>query len=281
MDGFELNKMAGAVLLAGIIAMATGFLARNLVPEPHGTHGEAAVATGGHAPAGGAAQPAAPAAVEPVLPLLASASAEEGQTVARKCAACHTFEKGGPNRVGPNLYGIIGADKAHLEGFSYSSALANAPGKWTYEDLDKFLAKPSGFLPGTKMTFAGLSSAKDRANILAYMREQSDNPPPLPAGGDKAAAQPAGGETPQPAAAGGGAAAPAQGQAAPTQSETPSQKGIPMEIAPAPTGSQPGSQPAPRSESQPASEAPASGGAPAEAPAGGGAPASEAPAEKQ
>ena len=114
------------------------------------------------------------------MELLATASAEDGAGVFRKCGACHTAEKGGANKVGPNLYNTMGGDIAHHSDFAYSDALAGKDGTWTYENLDKFLESPRDFAPGTKMTFAGLKKASDRAEVILYLREHTDNPPPLP-----------------------------------------------------------------------------------------------------
>lgn len=203
MDGFELNKIAGAILLAGVIAMLTGFVSRILIPEPH-MEESIIVASGAEAEADSATAEAEP---QSILPILASASVEEGQKVARKCAACHTFEQGGPNRVGPNLWNVVGAEKAHLDNYSYSTAMAEAEGEWTYEELDAFLANPRTALPGTKMAFAGLNRVEERADMIAYMRSLSDDPVPLPeAAAEAPAEQPAEEAAEAPAAADGAAA---------------------------------------------------------------------------
>jgi len=173
MDGFEINKFAGAVLVAGILTMVIGMFGDVLVP-PHGAgHGPGA----GQAPT--AAAPPAPA-IDPILPLLASADVAAGEASARKCIACHTFEQGGANKIGPNLWNTVGADKAHMEGFAYSSALAGMGGTWTYQNLDEFLFHPSRYVRGTKMSFAGIKDTQERANLVAYMRTFSDDPVPLP-----------------------------------------------------------------------------------------------------
>ncbi len=174
----EVNKVAGAVFgtlmfVVGLNVIAGGLFApRKLavpgydLPAPE----EAA---------GAAAAPAAPA--EPLPVLLAKADPAKGQASAKKCGACHTFEKGGPNKVGPNLFGIVGRPKGSHEGFNYSAAMKGKGGNWTFEDIDHFITSPKGFVPGTTMAFAGDAQAPDRADILSYLRTLSDSPQPLPA----------------------------------------------------------------------------------------------------
>lgn len=135
------------------------------------------------ADAGGAGGADAAASKEPektAVELLASASAEGGEKVFRKCAGCHDASKGGPNKVGPNLYNVVGAKIGSHDGYAYSDALAGLGGTWTYEELGKFLKDPRGYAPGNKMTFNGLKKASDRADVILYLRQQNDNPPPLP-----------------------------------------------------------------------------------------------------
>ena len=109
--------------------------------------------------------------------LLASASAEKGAAAAKQCAACHTFEKGGPNRVGPNLYDIVNHERGTgRNGFNFSAAMKAKGGTWTFEELNKFLANPRGYIPGTSMTFAGLSRDGQRADLIEYLRMQADKP---------------------------------------------------------------------------------------------------------
>ncbi len=113
--------------------------------------------------------------------VLAAADLGAGERAARRCAACHTFEQGGANGVGPNLWGVVGADIASHDGFSYSGALEALEGVWTYEALDAFIENPSGYASGTAMSFRGLGNDDTRLELIAYMRSLSDNPMPLPA----------------------------------------------------------------------------------------------------
>lgn len=112
--------------------------------------------------------------------LLRTASADDGAKVFGKCKACHGVEKGGPNKVGPNLWNIVGGPKGQAEGFAYSGTLAGMGGSWDYDDLNEFLLNPKGYVAGTKMSFAGLKKAGDRAAVIVYLRENTDSPPPLP-----------------------------------------------------------------------------------------------------
>jgi cytochrome c len=176
----EFNKAAAAVLTAGITFMVAGLVGQFLVSPPK-LH-EAAIATGA-APAASApaAAPAAPA-VEPIGPLLAAANADNGRAVAQRlCASCHNFVQGGPNGVGPNLYDIVGSPHARVAGFNYSAAnraLADKP--WDYEALNAFLTRPAAAMPGTRMAFAGIGNAQQRADVIAFLRSLSPNPKPLP-----------------------------------------------------------------------------------------------------
>jgi cytochrome c len=179
MDSFELNKILGAVLATCLLLLVTSFTASAIfapvMPEKPGYE----IAVKEAAP-GGAKQPAA-APAEPIEKLLQTASVEKGAGAAKKCAACHTFAKGGPNRVGPNLYGILNEQKASsARNFNFSAALKAKGGTWTYDDLSKFISSPKGFVPGTAMGFAGIQKDSERADVIAYLRSLSENPAPLP-----------------------------------------------------------------------------------------------------
>jgi len=177
---FELNKIFGAVVLALLVGMLSAFAA-DLVVEPEQLEKPAYVVAVADDSAGTAQAAAAPTGPEPVATLLASADVAKGQALTKACAACHNFEKGGPNKVGPNLWGIVNNVHAHAEGFAYSEAMKAKHGdKWDYEALNAFLYKPKAAVPGTKMAYAGLSKTEDRANLIAYLRPLSDSPAPLP-----------------------------------------------------------------------------------------------------
>ena len=178
MDSFELNKIIGAILGTCILLLVTSFGAGAIfTPKPMEKPGfEIAVKEESH----GGKEAAAAAPSEPIEKLLQTSSAEKGAAAAKKCAACHTFEKGGPNRVGPNLFGIVERTRGSEAGFNYSAALKGKPGKWTYEDLNKFIANPKGYLPGTAMGFAGIQKDSERADVINYLHTLADSPVPFP-----------------------------------------------------------------------------------------------------
>ena len=197
----EGNKIFAAILTAGIIASGSGVLSRMVYGPHHLEEPAFRIAL----PEGGGEGTAAPAAEEkPLAVLLAAADPAAGANVAKKCAACHSFEKGGPNKVGPDLWGVVGRDVGKHEGFSYSSAMAEHGGQWSFEDLNDFIKSPKTHIPGTKMAFAGLSKETERADVIVYLRSLADSPVPLPeapAGEAPADAAPAG-EAPAPQSGG-------------------------------------------------------------------------------
>lgn len=293
MTGYQLNKLAGAVLAALLLFFGSRELitifGSHETPQKPGydvpVSEEAAEATG-EKPAEGAA----PAGGEPLGALLAAANAEAGAGEAKKCATCHAFEAGAEAKIGPNLHGVVGRDIASAEGFQYSPALSGKEGAWTYEALDAFLKGPTAFAPGTKMIFPGITDAKPRADLIVYLKSVSPEAPELPAADapaapaaeagkeaapegaaaeqegkaaeaeEQAAAEeeteqtPAGGEAPQ-----GDPAAPPPGAKAPASPPAP-------EAPPPPEQAAPAQQPAPQAELQSA-PSPESGAPPAAEPA--------------
>ncbi len=178
MDSFELNKIIGAILGTLLFVMGVGFLAEGIY-APITNHGPSYDLPEPTATA--SATPAA-AAVVPLPDLLAKADPVEGEASAKKCQACHDFTDGGPNKTGPNLYGVVGRPIASHPGYAYSDQLtALAKENWTYENLNKWLLSPKGMVPGTKMTFAGIPDDSERANVLAYLRTLSKSPVAFPA----------------------------------------------------------------------------------------------------
>lgn len=177
MSPMEISKLAASIALVALALVVIGAIGNVLVrPEK-----EAAPAVSmASAPAERAPEAAKPEPEMPISARLAAADAEQGAKVFRKCKACHTVEQGGRNAIGPNLWNVVGSKLAHREDFDYSSAMRQAGGEWTYDKLDAFLARPREALPGTKMTFAGLSRPDERADVIAYLRTLSDSPPPLP-----------------------------------------------------------------------------------------------------
>jgi cytochrome c len=178
MDAMEINKAIAAILVAGITFMVLGMIGGALI-NPHHLHDPAwkveAVA---------AAAPVAGGKVEvltPISPMIATADVAAGEANAKKqCGACHSFNEGGKAGVGPNLYEVLTRPRGAVAGYSYSANVKAKGGVWSYEDLNAWLKKPTAFIPGTKMAYAGLNSEKQRAEIVAYLRTLSKNPVPLP-----------------------------------------------------------------------------------------------------
>jgi cytochrome c len=184
MSSFEWNKIIGAVLGAMILAMVSGIIAGNLVKPKRLEHPAYAIAGAESSKSQEAAAGAAKNEPEPVEPLLATADVEAGKKIANqasKCAQCHSFDKGGSKKIGPNLYSVLGEPIAEgRDGFPFTPALRAHKGEtWTVDALNKWLFNPRQFASGTGMAFAGLKSAQDRANVIAYLNTLSDAPKPL------------------------------------------------------------------------------------------------------
>jgi cytochrome c len=178
MDSFELNKVIGAFLASCLVLLVLNFSAQAIFAPGKLEKPGYDIAVKEEAAEGAPKEAAAPS--EPIEKLLQTASVEKGAASAKKCAACHTFEKGGPNRVGPNLFGIIDDKKGEGRGFNFSAAMKAKGGTWSYDELNKFLANPKGYVPGTAMGFAGITKDSERADVIGYLRTLADTPVPLP-----------------------------------------------------------------------------------------------------
>lgn len=173
----EFNKLVAAVLVAGLVFMAINVgidevlhkspLEKTVYPVPQASAAVTEEAI---------TEDAGPS----LLALIGMANMAAGKKLTKRCASCHGFDQGGANKIGPNLWGVVGAAVASHEGFSYSAGLSAVGGEWSYEALDAYLTKPKDFAPGTKMTFAGLKKSGDRANVIGFLRMLSENPMPLP-----------------------------------------------------------------------------------------------------
>ncbi len=177
MSAFELNKWAGAILATALLIMVINILGNSLFADHHD-----------HMPPVYLVETLEPVAVippsevsrVPIALLLLAADPKSGEKTAKKCVACHTLSADGEDKIGPNLWSIIGRDKGARSDFRYSTNLANAEGEWGYEELDLFLTSPKSYIPGTKMVFPGIKKRETRANLISYLRNLADTPAPLP-----------------------------------------------------------------------------------------------------
>jgi len=184
LNSFELNKIALALLLTVLVVFGIGSLTDVIFEEqqlashsyPVEMEAEDTVVT-----VEAEAEEQGPSLGD----LLAAATVEKGEKVFKKCKACHTTDNGGKNLVGPNLWNVVGRTKGGVDGFAYSDGMKEKGGAWTYEDLDAFLKKPGDFVNKTKMSFAGLKKAEDRADVIVLLRSLSDAPLDLPAAAEE------------------------------------------------------------------------------------------------
>ena len=179
MDSFEVNKIIAAVLLVALLVIGIGKIS-DLVffiekPEKAGYKVELPDTEN-------SSQDVKAAEVEEIdiSALLALGTVEHGEKVFKKCTACHVVNKGGANKIGPVLYGVLGRQVAAISDYKYSKAMANYDNNWTFEEMNGYLRKPQSYIKGTKMAFAGLRKEKDRASVILYLNQNSDNPLPLP-----------------------------------------------------------------------------------------------------
>jgi len=182
MSGFEINKILASILVAIIIFVIIGLVGNFVVKINYDESQITAYKIDiPEASADSSTQTSAnDEMVEAISLLLAGASLEQGEKIFKKCGACHNYKKDSKSKIGPNLWNLINRQKASVSGFAYSKALSDYGGKWTFEELNEFLYKPKEYIQGTKMNFAGLKDVEDRADLILWLRQYSDNPVPLP-----------------------------------------------------------------------------------------------------
>jgi cytochrome c len=182
MDELRLNKVFAGFLFAALLLMAGVKIADVMVP--HQELAENAYVIKVAETTDTAAAAPVDIGPEPIMALLASADLGAGEKLSKKCSACHVFDAGGQNKTGPALWNAVNRPLGASEGYAYSDALAGFGGAWDYASLNAFLAKPKGYISGTKMNFAGLKKPEDRANLIAWMRTKADSPAALPSADD-------------------------------------------------------------------------------------------------
>jgi len=176
MDSFEINKIVTAVLVVFLVVFGIGKISDIVfhVEKPNTSAYKVEVI------AASSTQDSNSEQLVDIAALLAMGNLDDAKKVWKKCSACHSIKKGGKNKIGPALYNVLGRNVAGLDNYKYSKALIGYGKTWTFEEMNGFLKKPQAYIKGTKMAFAGLKKEKDRASILLFMNQNSDNPLPLP-----------------------------------------------------------------------------------------------------
>ena len=176
MDSFEINKIVTAILVIFLVVFGIGKISDIIfhVEKPNTSAYKVEVSTAN------STQDSSSGQLVDIKALLAMGNLEEGQKVWKKCSACHSIKKGGKNKIGPALYNVLGRNVADLDNYKYSKALMAYGKTWSFEEMNGFLKKPQAYIKGTKMAFAGLKKEQDRASIILFMNQNSDNPLPLP-----------------------------------------------------------------------------------------------------
>ena len=177
MDSLKFNKIAAGLLCAGLLIMGLSKVANFLVPPVKIVQNAYPIKV--EKKEVSSSQVVESNVPKPILAMISSADISAGEKISKKCTACHSFELNGPNKVGPNLYDIVNKSIGKAK-FKYSKAFLTLEGKWSYEELNKFLYKPKEYIKGTKMNFAGLKKTKDRADLVAWLRTLSKDPVSLP-----------------------------------------------------------------------------------------------------
>tara|TARA_B100001250_G_C19311256_1_gene576364 strand:- start:37 stop:567 length:531 start_codon:yes stop_codon:yes gene_type:complete len=176
MDSFEINKIVAAILIVFLVIFGIGKISDIIfhVEKPNTSAYKVEIVN--------ASTTKGTETLEKVdiAALLAMGNAEDGQKVFKKCSACHSVKKGGKNKIGPALYNVLGRNMAGLEDYKYSKALITFGKSWTFQEMNSFLIKPATYIKGTKMAFAGLKKDEDRASVILFMNQNSDNPLTLP-----------------------------------------------------------------------------------------------------
>ena len=181
MSGIEFNKILAVIIITIIIFVIIGFIGNFLVKVDYNEKKETAYKIEiPETSIDSTIQTVPKDNIEAISSFIVNASLDKGEKIFKKCAICHNYKKDSKSKVGPNLWNIINRLKGSVSGFAYSKALINNGVKWTYEELNGFIYKPKEYIKGTKMNFAGLSDIEDRANLILWLRQQSDNPIPLP-----------------------------------------------------------------------------------------------------
>ena len=180
MDSFELNKLIAAILMVALLIIGIGKLSNVIfhVEKPETPGYSVEIEKANVISSEVSSQPAEDKI--DIAALIAMGDIATGEKVFKKCAACHSIVKGGKNNIGPALYNVVGRDVGAISDYKYSKALAGYGKAWTFEELNGYLLKPAKWIKGTKMAFAGLRKEKDRASVILYLNQNSDNPLPLP-----------------------------------------------------------------------------------------------------
>ena len=179
MDSFELNKIIAAILMVALLVIGLGKIADSIFhvkkPERPGYQVEVESQS-----TSSATQVTEMGEKIDIAAIMALGDVASGEAIFKKCAACHSIKKGGANKIGPALYGVVGSKVGSASDYKYSNALASYGKEWTFEELNGFLTNPGSYLKGTKMSYAGLRKEADRASVIKYLNQNSDNPIPLP-----------------------------------------------------------------------------------------------------
>ena len=179
MDSFELNKIIAAILMVALLVIGLGKIADGVfhVKKPKNPGYQIEVES---QVASGASQADEVSEKIDIAAIMALGDLTSGEKIFKKCAACHSIDKGGKNKIGPALYNVVGRAVGGVDDYKYSKTLASYDKDWTFEELNGFLQKPASYLKGTKMSYAGLRKEKDRASVIKYLNQNGDSPKPLP-----------------------------------------------------------------------------------------------------